>query len=526
MKDLPPPEASRDWLARSVAHRATTWVALLVVLLVLSDRPAAHDQEPKTAAAVAIQITFLPPPLEHATYSLGIFDAKTDKFVRHLQEIALEKDFTIGLNGLITAWNGDDDDGKRVDPGRYSARGYAVPPLKIEGEDIQGNDWAADDEKLRFRHVTAIAALPSPGGLAVLAELPGGTSFLARFSPEGKLLWHRVVTGLLTDEKPWLLVDGTDLGVFSSRSLPDGKMVTATGTYRISDGTPSEHAVAFSETRVPLSPLPPGAILVNPEPAAKFSPAVADPGLSVKSGVGGTPSHAERTSASPAEDARVEQSFGKDRTTWTAAGLAGLFQAAPDGTVLRKLEVQPGEPLPVAVSADLNEDRLYLLEERNGWQRVRGLSWVGTKEENGHPVSTWQTFFERSIRTGSTPAGQEEVGAKSAAPVEVNLDENPLAPGKPQKIRLIAVFDAKGSYLATKDGLRLRQVSERPNLTGAHLAKGKSSDSLVFSQSDGAATDVFSITGARRIMEFDAGEFELTATGEKPAGKAVEPPDL
>ena len=490
---LLPPETSWDWLGCSVAHRATTRVVLLAILLILCNWPAAHAQEPKTSAA-AIQITFLPPPLEHATYSLGIFDAKTNKLVRHLQEIAPEKDFTIGLNGLITAWNGDDDDGKRIEPGRYSVRGYAVPPLKIEGEDIQGNDWAAEDEKLRFRRVTAIAALPSPGGLAMLAELPDRTSVLARFSLEGKLLWHRAVTGLLADEKPWLLVDGSDLGVFPSRSQQDGKMVAAAGTYRISDGAPSEHAVAFSETRVPLSPLPPGAVLVNPEP--------------------------------PAEDARVGRSFGKDRTIWTAAGLAGLFQAAPDGTVLRKLEVQPGDPLPVAVSAAPSEDRLYLLEERNGWQRVRGLSWVATKEENGHPVSTWQTFFEHNIRTGSTPAGQEEVGAKSAAPVEINLEENPLVPGKPQKIRLVAVFDAKGSYLATKDGLRLRQISERPNLTGARLAIGKLSDLLVFSQSDGAATDVFSIIGVRRIMAFDAGEFELTATGEKSAEKAVEPPDL
>ena len=118
-----------------------------------------------------VPISFLPPPLETATYSLGIYDAKSGKLVRRLQEAATENAFTVGLNGLITSWDGKDDAGKAVPPGRYAARGYAVGALKVEGEDILGNDWAADDENLRLeRIVEASPSCPRTTDLAVLAE--------------------------------------------------------------------------------------------------------------------------------------------------------------------------------------------------------------------------------------------------------------------------------------------------------------------------------------------------------------------
>ena len=214
------------------------------------------------------------------------------------------------------------------------------------------------------------------------------------------------------------------------------------------------------------------------------------------------------------------ESIGKAGTKWFARGKEGLIQQAPDGTTLRHLALETDEPLPVAVSASIDVDRLYLLEETPGWQRVRGLSWLESKEENGQAVSTWQTFFDRSIRL---PASD----ATPSFPVEINLDENPLTPGKPQKIRVVATFDSKGSYLAAENGLRLRRISERPNLQSVRLAKGKPPSPLDFFQYDGAATDEFSISGVHRIMEFDAGEFEMTATGEKPAEtRNAEPPDL
>ena len=56
-------------------------------------------------------------------------------------------------------------------PGKYTARGYAVGALKVEGVDILGNDWAVDDENLRVLQVEAIALVPEDEGVAAIVEV-------------------------------------------------------------------------------------------------------------------------------------------------------------------------------------------------------------------------------------------------------------------------------------------------------------------------------------------------------------------
>lgn len=378
-------------------------VCLAALLLALASAVA---QEP---AAGTVQITFLPPPLEHATYSIGVYEANSRRLVRRLCEFAPESVFAAGLNGLITRWDRRDDEGRVVPPGRYAARGYAVGPLRVEGVAFHGNDWVDADENLRVKHVESIRLAADGKGLIAAATLAGGAATDLTLSPDGDLL--------------------------------------------------------------------------SRQPAAPAPPAAAPP--------------------------------GKDGATWTAEGDAGFIQHAADGTVLRRLAPVAGEPLPRAIVASTTEDRIYLLEESEGWQRLRALSRVDAKQENGQPVSTWQTVFERNIRRAELP--------EAAHPVEVTLDENPLAPGKPPHANLTAGFDQTGSYLQTVDGLRLRRVSDRPHLSAARLVRGKG---LAFYQFDGAAWDEFSIAGASAMMTFDAGDFEVTAAGEKPAPKPSEPPDL
>ena len=56
------------------------------------------------------------------------------------------------------------------------------------------------------------------------------------------------------------------------------------------------------------------------------------------------------------------------------------------------------------------------------------------------------------------------------------------------------------------------------------MTKDKEGNGLSLFQSDGAAWDQFAIRGARKVIEFDAGEFEIDAAGEKPvAEKAPDP---
>ncbi len=88
--------------------------------------PSASPSRP----ARSVRISFLPPPLE-GTISLGIYD-EWNKLVRVLHQEAELDEFTVGDDALSTKWDGRDDDGFDVTPGRYQARGFVVSKLKIE----------------------------------------------------------------------------------------------------------------------------------------------------------------------------------------------------------------------------------------------------------------------------------------------------------------------------------------------------------------------------------------------------------
>ena len=426
--------------------------------------PVMGQEAAKTAGGerLPVPISFLPPPLETATFSVGIYDAKTRKLVRHLHEGAATGVFTVGLNGLITSWDGKDDGGKPVPPGKYAARGYAVGDLKVEGKAILGNDWTSADESLRPKRILAIAMLPEDAGLAILAEGADDRSLVACFKGDGgELQWQKAfptggpATAGPTASAPFL--DASEDGLIAC----DGK---DSAGFRLNDGSPIISQLGHLQTTIPMSP-------------------------------------------------------GKGSTVWKIEE-GVLSQYSAQGERIRSLAPKEGEPVPVAVAASRTADRLYLLEASKDEQRVRGLSWKENTKEGAKTVSNWTTFFDNTIRLAYTPTGADNTAL--TAQTDLNLLENPLSPGKPERLKLAATFDAKGSYLATADGLRLRQISQRPNLRAVKLGKSRANP-LLFYQFDGAAWDEFAIDGAREMMGFDAGEFELTATGEKPAEKPAEP---
>ena len=65
------------------------------------------------------------------TISLGIWDSN-DKLVRVLHREAKIDNFTVEENSLSTTWDGKNDAGEDLPPGKYRARGYLVGNLKIE----------------------------------------------------------------------------------------------------------------------------------------------------------------------------------------------------------------------------------------------------------------------------------------------------------------------------------------------------------------------------------------------------------
>jgi len=102
----------------------------------------------------SVRISFLPPPLD-GTISLGIYDAK-GKLIRVLHREADVNDFTIGNDALLTTWDGKDDSGENVPPGKYSAHGFAVGNINSKTIGFFFNDFVTNADSPRVRHLKSV----------------------------------------------------------------------------------------------------------------------------------------------------------------------------------------------------------------------------------------------------------------------------------------------------------------------------------------------------------------------------------
>jgi hypothetical protein len=135
----------------------TKTIALVVAAAWFATNAAAQESPSPTATATprSIRISFVPPPLD-GTISLGVYDAK-GKLVRVLFREADINEFNIGNDSLSTTWDGKDDAGENVPPGKYSAHGFVVGDLKIEGVGFFFNDWISSAEGPRFSRIRSLA---------------------------------------------------------------------------------------------------------------------------------------------------------------------------------------------------------------------------------------------------------------------------------------------------------------------------------------------------------------------------------
>jgi hypothetical protein len=88
------------------------------------------EQAPSVAPVRSVRISFVPPPIE-GTISLGIYD-KTGTLVRVLHQQAQLNEFAVGADGLVTQWDGKDDNEQDLPSGKYRARGYLIGSLKLQ----------------------------------------------------------------------------------------------------------------------------------------------------------------------------------------------------------------------------------------------------------------------------------------------------------------------------------------------------------------------------------------------------------
>ncbi|HEX3817955.1 MAG TPA: hypothetical protein VHW03_06685 [Chthoniobacterales bacterium] len=128
--------------------------ALLFLLLIALT--FARAQEPSAPPPRLVRLHFALPPLE-GTISLGVYD-QNGKLVRVLHREDDISEFTAGHDALETTWDGNDDAGHPLPPGRYRAHGFLVAAVKVEGVDDFFNDWVTDENSPHLAHISEIAA--------------------------------------------------------------------------------------------------------------------------------------------------------------------------------------------------------------------------------------------------------------------------------------------------------------------------------------------------------------------------------
>lgn len=431
---------------------------LLAMCLALAPAAFAQDEEPPQKKGV--RITFIPPPME-GTWSLGIYDKK-GKLVRVLAREATDKNFTVGLNGLITFWDGRDDSGKALPPGMYSASGYAVGTLDVEGVAYHGNDWMTADDSPRLRRVLSLE-LRKGGRLALWAEPPDGKPQLIRMDQAGEFIGEIPAAPQV-----------------NAQALANDEAVHESG--------PSQQRAVIDAGKVVL--------LDKNEKRVLALPNVTKP---------------------------IDASLGREGRVWvidqTAEGTE-VKEFGLGGEFHRRLAIDPAEPIPVRIFASRTSDLIFLIEEKPGLQRVRGLALESAASSDpatsAEPAtSTWKTVLSKTILTSDTFAaiGGQLKRPKPFSPEEkfaVRLLPNPLIKDEVSTVQVNVSHDSVGSYLQTLDGLPLRRITETPNLKWVVIGREGTGKVLSIFQSDGAVVEEFRARRLANMMSFDAGDYEWT----------------
>jgi hypothetical protein len=434
----------------------------------------------KVDDAAGVRITFLPPPME-GTLSLGIYN-KAGKLVRTLHREAAETDVTIGLNGLITKWDGKDDAGQVMPAGKYFARGYAVGEIRVEGVAMRGNDWIANEDSPRITTMLRFVedGTISPATASIGVKFAGGDTGVVRLDESGKIRAVEKAAPSALNEKSEDAENAGD-AVRETVAVAGEKFGLRAGKLmRMRDG----------ESWTPLDL--PGVVK-----AVAFTP-VASPALT--------------------------GFWVIDREG--DAGVVKLFSASRE--FKRRLLIAPGEPNPFAVSSNADASEVRLLEAKPGEQRLRILRIVQPAKNDASDAeseSLWEVVAQAVILESNTFAAvADKLGrAKPFVPdekIRVRLLPNELFKGAMADLDVQIAVDAGGAFFKASDGLPLLQITETSHLKWAVMSR-EAAKLVTIVQSDGAVIEEFKASNLANMMAFDAGEYEWTpppAAPPPPAG--------
>jgi hypothetical protein len=130
----------------------------------------------------------------------------------------------------------------------------------------------------------------------------------------------------------------------------------------------------------------------------------------------------------------------------------------------------------------------------------------------GKGDTIWQKWLDRSmtpfryfdVKDGQVVPVQEKIESPI---VSVQLTENPLENGAPDRLSLGVIADETGAWISTSDGLPLLQVTKTKNIVQTKWT-ANGADGLRVFISNGSVVEEYRITGLENFYRFDAGSFD------------------
>ena len=416
----------------------------LLCALFVPDLPTARaqDEERHPVKKPGVRITFLPPPLE-GTLSLGIYD-KAGKLVRTLHREAAEKEFVVGLNGLITHWDGKDQAGRPVPAGKYAARGYAVGRFKVEGIAFYANDWLSDESLPPVEKVESLAWNPA-GFLSVRVRQPGGAPAELLVDREGRVTRAADSGATPTAPGPSPEVLGALPGIESLQASCLGHHNGVWVVDKTSVGFQVKEYSTSGELRRRMS------IPSDQPPPVQIAAAIDSDLLFL-----------------------LEENASLQRLRGLSLEPVPERQAEPEG------QSAPAEgATPAAEGPTSSVWKTFLSKSRT-------------------VADQFETVKDQLSR---------EKPFKPEEKLRVRLLPNPLFKDATQDVDLRLQIDEQGSYFATADGLPLQRVTETPFLKWA-VAGREGGKAVTFFESNGVGVAEFRAHRLANMMAFDAGDYE------------------
>ncbi len=443
--------------------------------------------------------------------TLGIFDS-SGKLVRQLHRLVPESNFRIGLNGLITRWDGRDENGMRLPAGNYYARGYLVGDVEVEGVDFHFNDWISATTDPLLTRVEDFLLLPD-GDLILSGFLADGTGLVARYNADKGFLWHSTEPAppLLAGDATRVFAAGPE--VVTIRQAATGELLPLTITL-----TTRPSAIAADDASLFLASGTSLEVRTGPEMAPAVPRTLPEAFVSMDAASGTVAATAGKeiflqkagtTDFSPIKlDAPAASvALGSGNTIWfiTNEGSDRIVgQVTAEGELLRTLRTEPDSPTPSRIRALREAETFAVLDNGQGIQRLRLLT--------RSPDGAWTIDWERSIRvaagfgfSGQTPVAQE---GTTLGEIPFRLEKNPLT-GRHDTLLLHVVADPKGTRLETPDGLAIADISLHNDTVKTAAQRGTEPDSLRILRGNGAFVEEFVIRGLRHVVPLDAGVVEL-----------------